>query len=85
MLGEKAVRRLFSVKRCIWKHKRQCCPLLMDTTEVVQAEKPGQEGYRQLQGRAGLQAEEHELQGGGKGDFLKVGNVNTYLFWVEGA
>ena len=42
-------------------HKRQCCPLLMDTTEVVQAEKPGQEGYRQLQGRAGLQAEEHEL------------------------
>lgn len=57
----------------------------MDTTEVVQAEKPGQEGYRQLQGRAGLQAEEHELQWGGKGDFLKVGNVNTYLFWVEGA
>ena len=57
----------------------------MDTTEVAQAEKPGQEGYRPLQGRAGLQAEEHELQERGKGDFLKVGNVNTYLFWVKGA
>lgn len=57
----------------------------MDTTEVAQVEKPGQEGYRPLQGRAGLQAEEHELQERGKGDFLKVGNVNTYLFWVEGS
>ena len=63
MLGEKAVRRLFSVKRCIWKHKRQCCPLLMDTTEVVQAEKPGQEGYRQLQGRAGLMSSRGEAKG----------------------
>lgn len=55
----------------------------MDTTEVAQAEK--QEEYRRLQVRAGLQAEEHELQERGKGDILKVGNVNTYLFWVEGS
>lgn len=59
MLGEKAVRRLFSVKRCIWKHKRQCCPLFMDTTEVVQAEKPGQEGYSNF--RVGLASKQRNM------------------------